>query len=251
MKFFLFIVLFGFTSFAYSYNTYNLADRFSDVDFAENENIPTWGVGNHLGEGAVISYNFAESAYFAAPDYSCGGHIVGDSCVSVSTFMPEGYQGVISSAFDVWEEAANLSFTQVVGQTGDVIVGGGALVGSNTLGYGGFNVSYDSSVPSFSSISSGFLDFDRDIDWSDSDILFGVALHEIGHVLGLKHSDDSNSMMYYLYSSDTNSLQPDDIAGIQYLYGAPVSAVPEPSTYLLFLLGLAMVVGYGRKAKAN
>lgn len=243
MKIFLIMTLLSMTSVAHSYNTFDLTEHFPDIDFAENENIPTWGVNNQLGDGAVISYSFAESAY------SCGDHVINNSCFSLSTFMPEDYQSVISSAFDAWEAVADLSFNQVIDQTGDVVIGGGYLEGSNTLGYGGFYVSLR--PYSYSSISSGFLDFDRR-DWSDSGILFGVALHEIGHVLGLDHSDDPSSVMYYLYSSDKNSLRPDDIDGIQSLYGAAsVSPVPEPSTYLLFLLGLAMVLAYGRKTHLN
>jgi hypothetical protein len=48
-----------------------------------------------------------------------------------------------------------------------------------------------------------------------------VALHEIGHLLGLAHSQDTNAIMYAYYAEDRNALRADDIAGVQSLYGAP------------------------------
>ena len=52
------------------------------------------------------------------------------------------------------------------------------------------------------------------------DLLY-VAIHELGHSLGLGHSDVSGSIMagqYPGYMPDVQ-LHPDDIAGIQYIYG--------------------------------
>lgn len=51
-----------------------------------------------------------------------------------------------------------------------------------------------------------------------------VATHELGHVLGLAHPDDYGQKVNAImnrYESNTYILQPDDIAGAQYLYGAP------------------------------
>jgi alpha-tubulin suppressor-like RCC1 family protein len=51
-----------------------------------------------------------------------------------------------------------------------------------------------------------------------------VALHELGHVLGLDHPDDYGQTKVAIMNSvisDLDSLQTDDIAGGQALYGAP------------------------------
>jgi len=70
-----------------------------------------------------------------------------------------------------------------------------------------------------------------------------VVLHEMGHALGLGHVNDPNSIMA-LYSTrghGLRTLSADDIAGIQAIYGPPTNPppdVPEPTTVLLYGLGL-------------
>jgi hypothetical protein len=53
-----------------------------------------------------------------------------------------------------------------------------------------------------------------------------VLLHEFGHVVGLDHPDQHGQTVSAIMNSDTDRLQPDDIAGIQFLYrnnAAPTS----------------------------
>ena len=53
---------------------------------------------------------------------------------------------------------------------------------------------------------------------NDCIYLYAVALHEIGHILGLDESDTTNAVMYLFFQGKTH-LEDDDIKGIQNLYG--------------------------------
>ncbi len=78
--------------------------------------------------------------------------------------------------------------------------------------------------------------------------IYTVALHEVGHALGLDHLEITvpNAVMNPTYGGARRLLSQDDINGIQSLYG-----IPEPSTLLLSLLGLtAGVISYRRNSKA-
>lgn len=51
-----------------------------------------------------------------------------------------------------------------------------------------------------------------------------VAIHELGHLLGLDHPDEANQAVTAIMNSrvsDTDALQTDDITGAQFLYGRP------------------------------
>lgn len=51
-----------------------------------------------------------------------------------------------------------------------------------------------------------------------------LALHELGHSLGLAHSSNKRAIMYPIYeeSLSGNRLNRDDILGIQHIYGTSI-----------------------------
>lgn len=109
------------------------------------------------------------------------------------------------------------------------------------------------------SLFSGDVDFDRGDPWalvgttSEPDIL-GAAIHEIGHTLGLTHTNVTTANMYWIFKRHTGpgsgQLEPDDIAAIQSIYGAgvgsvtPLVQVPEPAALALAATAVLAVLIY-------
>lgn len=166
-----------------------------------------------------------------------------------------------TSAFQLWSSVTNLNFIQNAWAPESQIINIGVspIDGQwGIVGQGGYNYT---NAGGSRHIAGGIVDMDANEHW---DLLIGngnppgsidfftVTVHEIGHALGLDHSGNSNDLMYAYYTGEKSWASPADVANIQSLYGnvwsnsgtgafASLEAVPEPSTLLLFSMGLAML----------
>jgi len=146
---------------------------------------------------------------------------------------------VIRDAFDVWEKETDLKFNKR--SSGKVHIDIRFERGNH-----GDDDPFDGEggtlAHAFFPVYGGDAHFDDQEDWTVNTYrgtsLLMTAAHELGHSLGLSHSNVRSSLMAPFYRGyDPNlSLEQDDIRGIQALYGAktivntPPSVTPSPST---------------------
>merc|ERR1711962_1783912 len=136
------------------------------------------------------------------------------------------HRTTIASALGKWSEITPLNFREVYSGKVEIdlfFAKGYHAPGDRFDGRGG--VLAHAYRPGYSPIS-GDVHFDDDEDWSVDSYrgtnLEQVAVHELGHSLGLDHSRDTSAIMYPTYSGfvPNYKLGADDIRGIQRLYGS-------------------------------
>ncbi|XP_038056467.1 matrix metalloproteinase-16-like [Patiria miniata] len=142
----------------------------------------------------------------------------------------------IVRAFNLWSRAANINFREVRQGRADIDLR--FAYGSHGDGYefdGRGGVLAHAFFPGPQAISGDahFDEIERFTSNSrDGTNLFMVAAHELGHSLGLGHSDVENSMMAPIYQGYRHGIQlhRDDIMAIQRLYGRRRGAPPTTPT---------------------
>jgi Matrixin len=138
----------------------------------------------------------------------------------------------LAGAFGTWDGASPVNFEYTGCGTG-VEIRAGFHTGYHwdshwTLDHSGFNNASGGVMAHAFYPTLGYLHFDDDETWvrnasarfADAD-LDTLALHEIGHVLGLEHASLGVAVMFGTYSVANRRLDPDDVAGIQDLYDGP------------------------------
>lgn len=121
------------------------------------------------------------------------------------------WTGYIDSCFDAVSRVCGARFVKTTSGVSDIKIAAIPIDGpSRTLGYAGYNITLD--------VAESWDRFDNSFRFFRN-----VLTHEIGHSMGLGHSCPSvgQKLMEPFYSDSYDSLQHDDILGLQNLYGDP------------------------------
>ena len=172
----------------------------------------------------TVTWSFASQTYAA------------DAAFPFSTPISSQYQATIQAAFARWASVAGITFVQTADSpTDDIRVGFGIFNTANAVGNTIYRaptgyLSQDTIVrlldPVFAPVS---LSAQGTYYYSYYEItLYQVALHEIGHALGLDHSTDPRTLMYPVATSLNTDLARGDIEGLNTLYPLYTVAANNP-----------------------
>jgi len=213
--------------------------------------IPTLGVtwpANTTTTPAIITYSLAEERL---EDILGGRYSV---YPALNTPLTATQADLFQQATRVWEQAAGVDFVLVgdspwtqlrVGLTS--IDGPGKVLGGTTLWNEATRITHvalafdaaDTATASYTTTPppAGTLSF------------YQLALHELGHVLGLNHTTIVGDLMYP-YANSTITLSDDDISTITSLYGPP-KPIQAPSVDMASyeaVIQKCYIAYYGRPA---
>ncbi|MSO77540.1 MAG: matrixin family metalloprotease [Alphaproteobacteria bacterium] len=179
-----------------------------------------WGDSPVLSTwGGLVTWSFAE-ANFAGQPYQY------DAWISDAA-----QRSLIRQAFSRWDGVANIELRESADAPGvDIRLGLDAMDGPRNV------VAEAYSFYQFGIYVASLIRFDMAENFSTTGGLppagainfYTVALHEIGHSLGLKHENNIPTIMNSRLNATLTDLTADDIAGIQALYGPDAVSPPPP-----------------------
>jgi hypothetical protein len=154
-----------------------------------------------------------------------------------SNFTKAQVEGIIKTSMSRWSTVCGIKFTYMGESTAKFVAnkkdGFNVITWGNADGASGVTYSYWSTARN----SKQMLLSEADIDMSvsqvrDATTYEAIMNHELGHMVGLNHSDVSESIMFanpYKTVQYMLTLRNDDITGCQGLYGAAGTVTPQPS----------------------
>lgn len=180
-----------------------------------------WGQSDVLGStGGVVTWSLAGTVFDS---------YINAASVALSSFLNFDYVGALKAAFQAWENISGIKFVQVedegtpmnnfaANSNADIRINGGYIDGSSgTLAY----AFYPTSQPASNEYDyAGNITFDSgEATFWNYNSFYIVAMHEIGHSIGIEHSSVFGSLMYPTYNSSLTGLTSDDISAGRNIYG--------------------------------
>ena len=204
----------------------------SNFTLFPNEN--KWGASQVLGtSGGTVSYSFMNSGVNI---FDNGDPSVNTGITSLTNYQV-CFKAEIIAAFAAWSAISDIDFIEVLDNglsTNNPAANGQIRIGAHSFD-GASGTLAHAWAPLLQSQhflfpDAGDMHFDTAENWTcdASGIDIGVvALHEIGHSIGLAHSAVLGAIMYPFYNSALTVLQMDDTAGAVTLYGENIVVQPE------------------------
>ncbi len=191
-----------------------------------------WGSSALGTSGGTVTYSFMGNGLNLSGEPNSAAYGTSVAITSLPGFQV-CFLKEIQNAFAAWQAVSNIRFVQVTdnpvafgaaGATGDIRIGAHTFDGpAGILAHAYFPAQNAGS-------GTGDMHFDKAENWAcdTSGIDIGVvALHEIGHSLGLNHEKTNTAVMNAYYNPSLTGLQQDDINGALQIYGpAQLSAPP-------------------------
>ncbi|XP_027358812.1 metalloendoproteinase 1-like [Abrus precatorius] len=216
-----------------NYQTYHNLHVTGHIDTAtiERMSLPRCGVADimtrHKRNGLVTVANY--TFFPGSPTWEDSKRALTYTYKSSANVLSiDMVREAVESAFQSWSKVTDFTFTEIESEDDPVDIVIGFHRGDHGDGYpfdGPGQVLAHTFAP-----EDGRLHCDADEKWTNNPNgsrrrkpsgfdLETVALHEIGHLIGLGHSSNPDSVMFPSYGGVRRDLRQDDVDGIHALYG--------------------------------
>lgn len=172
----------------------------------------------------VLTWQIADSEQTFADALNCRHMISPREMLAASRIDEATLRAELVAAFAMWQQVADITFVEALpGAKPNIVIG----AQRDPVGRAFADVAYDQTGGgSLRAIKRSLVCLNPRLEWKVGfdgnlkvyDLRYTLA-HEIGHAIGLDHSHERGSLMWFSYDERSRQLQSGDVEGAMALYG--------------------------------